>query len=68
MLGLIERAGWRLEHANWVFVQTGESAREKLLGGQQSVVTGEISGIYLFRRDEERGQRIEQPDLDSRPT
>jgi hypothetical protein len=68
VLGQIEPAGWTLEHANWVFVQTGESAREKFLGGQQSVVTREITGIYLFRRDGERGPRIERRDLDSRPT
>jgi predicted RNA-binding Zn-ribbon protein involved in translation (DUF1610 family) len=35
LLGQIEDAGWRLEHADWV-------------------VTGEIVGIYLFRRDDTR--------------
>jgi hypothetical protein len=35
LLGQIEEAGWRLEHADWV-------------------VTGEIVGIYLFRRDDTR--------------
>jgi hypothetical protein len=68
VLGDIERAGWRLEHANWVFVQTGESSREKFLSGQQSVITGEITGIYLFRRDDECSQRIERPGLASRTT
>ena len=62
LLGRIELAGWRLEHANWVYVQTGQNSRDKFLStGQQVVVTGEVIGIYLFRRDEERGQRIERP-------
>lgn len=64
ILGEIEEAGWRLEHANWVYVQTGQNSRDKFVAtGQQVVVTGEVLGIYLFRRDEDRGQRIERPDL-----
>jgi len=64
VLGSIEQAGWRLEHANWVYVQTGQNSREKFLAtGQQVVVTGQIVGMYLFRRDEEHGQRIDRPDL-----
>ena len=50
MLGLIESEGWRLEHASWVYVQTGQNSRDKFLAsGQQVVVQGEIVGIYLFR-------------------
>jgi hypothetical protein len=68
VLGQIEQAGWKLEHANWVFVQTGQNSRDKFLTtGQQSVVTGEVMGIYLFRRDEERRQRVERPDLAQNP-
>ncbi|WP_142277139.1 hypothetical protein [Mycobacterium asiaticum] len=42
-LGLIEQAGWRLEHADWV-------------------ATGEVVGIYLFRRDETREDRVTAPE------
>ena len=64
VLGRIEQAGWRLVHANWVYVQTGQDSRNKFLAsGQQVVVTGQILGVYLFRRDDEIGQVIERPDL-----
>jgi hypothetical protein len=46
----IEAAGWRLEHAAYVFVVTGESSRDKFLAtGQQTAVSGQTVGIYLFR-------------------
>jgi hypothetical protein len=52
-LGRVEAAGWRLEHASWVFIETGQSSRDKLvLSGQRTVTTGEVVGIYLFRRNE----------------
>jgi hypothetical protein len=51
VLGQIEALGWRLEHAGYVFVQTGESSTQKILGtGQQIAVSGSTVGIYLFRR------------------
>ena len=57
LLGQIEEAGWHLEHASWVYVQTGQNSRDKFLAsGQHVVVTGEVIGIYLFRRDESRRQ------------
>jgi hypothetical protein len=47
-----------------VYLETGQNSRNKFLSsGQQVVTTGQVIGIYLFRRDEERGQRIERPDL-----
>jgi hypothetical protein len=50
VLADIEREGWRLEHAGWVFRETGMVSRDKLLSsGQTGSVTGEIVGIYLFR-------------------
>jgi hypothetical protein len=50
-LGQIEQLGWRLEHASWVYVQTGQESRDKFASsGQQVVVKGEVVGIYLFRR------------------
>lgn len=55
LLGQIEEAGWHLEHASWVYVQTGQNSRDKFMAsGQHVVVTGEVMGIYLFRRDESR--------------
>ncbi|WP_396908253.1 hypothetical protein [Mycolicibacterium sp.] len=58
LLGQIEEAGWRLEHADWVYVQTGQNSRDKFLAsGQHVVVTGEVIGIYLFRRDDTRTDR-----------
>lgn len=61
LLGQIEEAGWHLEHASWVYVQTGQNSRDKFLAsGQHVVVTGEVLGIYLFRRDEAR-MRVNGP-------
>jgi hypothetical protein len=51
VLSLIESEGWRLQDVDYVFQQTGAVSRDKLLSsGQTSVVTGQIVGIYLFRR------------------
>ena len=50
VLGQIEALGWHLDHASWVFMKTGQSSRDKFLAsGQQTVVSGEVVGIYLFR-------------------
>lgn len=55
-LGKVEAAGWRLEHASWVFIQTGQTSRDKMLTtGQRTVTNGEVVGIYLFRRDDALG-------------
>ena len=51
ILERIEAEGWHLEHANYVFRVTGSVSRDKLLSsGQQEAVSGEIVGVYLFRR------------------
>lgn len=64
LLGQIEEAGWRLEHANWVYIQTGQNSRDKFLAsGQHVVVTGEVLGIYLFRRDDARAKRATPPTI-----
>jgi hypothetical protein len=53
-LGQIEAVGWRLEHAGFVFIQTGQVSRDKMLSsGQEVGVQGRVSGIYLFRRASE---------------
>lgn len=49
-LAAIESVGWRLEHVGHVFIVTGESSRDKFMAsGQQTAVSGETVGIYLFR-------------------
>lgn len=51
VLSAVEAQGWRLEHASWVYVQTGQNSRDKFLAsGQHVVVSGDVVGIYLFRR------------------
>jgi hypothetical protein len=53
LLEAIEDEGWRLEHAGYVFQQTGSISRDKLMStGQTAAVTGMIVGIYLFRATE----------------
>lgn len=55
LLGQVEAEGWRLEHASWVYVQTGQNSRDKFLAsGQQVVVQGEVVGVYLFRAAADR--------------
>jgi ribosomal protein S27E len=62
LLGQIEESGWLLQHADWVYVQTGQNSRDKFLAsGQHVVVTGEVIGIYLFRRDATRVDRATGP-------
>jgi hypothetical protein len=62
VLGSVEEAGWRLEHANWVYVQRGQNIDKKMVGsGMYANVTGEVVGIYLFRRDDDRQNRAGGP-------
>jgi hypothetical protein len=62
LLGQIEETGWRLQHADRVYVQTGQNSRDKFMAsGQHVVVTGEVIGIYLFRRDDTRVDRATGP-------
>jgi hypothetical protein len=54
-LSEIEGVGWRLEHAGYVYVMTGQISRDKFLSsGQETGVMGKVEGVYLFRRDETR--------------
>ena len=45
LLAQIEASGWRLLHANWVYVPTPRNGRDELPVG-----SGQVMGIYLFRR------------------
>lgn len=51
VLGDIEKEGWQLEDVGYVFEQTGSVSRDKFASsGQTASVTGNIIGVYLFRR------------------
>jgi hypothetical protein len=51
VLGDIEQVGWRLEHASYLYMVTGETSTKKvLISGDQTVVSGVTVGVYLFRR------------------
>jgi len=50
IIDVIEAEGWRLEHAGYVYRQTGSVSRDKFLSsGQQEAVHGAIVGVYIFR-------------------
>jgi len=50
-LEAIESEGWKLEQAGYVYRVLGSVSRDKFLSsGQQEAVSGEIIGIYIFRR------------------
>jgi hypothetical protein len=62
VLGQIEEVGWHLEHASWVYVQTGMNSKDKVMSsGQWTNVSGEVIGMYLFRRrDDSKPRQISQ--------
>jgi hypothetical protein len=49
-LGEIEDLGWRLEHAGYYFMITGETSTARVfVSGDATTVTGITVGVYLFR-------------------
>ena len=49
-LGEIEKLGWRLEHAGYFFMITGESSTQRVfVSGDNTAVSGATVGVYLFR-------------------
>lgn len=53
VLAQVEDIGWRLEHVGYVYVETGQVSRDKLLSsGQQVATQGKTVGHFLFRRAE----------------
>jgi hypothetical protein len=49
-LAAIESIGWRLEHVGYIFMITGESSSDRMFAtGQNTAVSGQTVGIYLFR-------------------
>ena len=50
VLGCVEEVGWRLDHAGWVFVETGATSTNRIGGtGQGTTTRGKLVGVYLFR-------------------
>jgi hypothetical protein len=51
VLDAIESEGWRLEHAGYVYRILESVSRDKFFSsGQREAMSGEIVGVYLFRR------------------
>ncbi len=51
LLGRIEDEGWHLEHAGYVFVETGSTSTDRMIfSGQGTVTRGVLHGVYVFRR------------------
>jgi hypothetical protein len=49
-LGEIEDLGWRLEHAGYYFMITGETSSARVfVSGDATAVSGITVGVYLFR-------------------
>jgi hypothetical protein len=47
---VIEQLGWRLEHAGYFFMITGESSTARVFAsGDNTAVSGTTVGVYLFR-------------------
>ena len=50
VLGEIEKLGWRLEHAGYYFMVTGETSTARVfVSGEATVISGITVGVYLFR-------------------
>lgn len=50
VLGEIEQLGWRLEHAGYYFMITGETSTDRVfVTGEATAVSGITVGVYLFR-------------------
>ena len=52
-LGEIEKLGWRLEHAGYFFMMTGETSTARVfVSGEATAISGVTVGVYLFRNTE----------------
>ncbi len=50
VLSQIEDIGWRLEHAGYYFMITGETSTGRVfISGEQTAISGVTVGVYLFR-------------------
>lgn len=51
VLGGIEAVGWHLEHAGFVFIETGATSTARMFAtGEGTVTEGVVTGVYVFRR------------------
>lgn len=51
VLTLIDDEGWELVSSGFVFRQTRQDSRDKLIvSGQQVAISGQTVGVYVFRR------------------
>lgn len=58
----VEELGWRLAHADHVFVETGASTSQRMLGTGDGVVNrGGVRGFFLFRRAAVGAEGLEPP-------
>jgi hypothetical protein len=54
VLDAIEREGWTLAHAGYVFQPTGSKGRDRPVAtGQVETIAGDLIGIYVFRATED---------------
>jgi hypothetical protein len=52
-LNSVSNEGWELVNGSFVFVETGQSSRDKFMAsGQQVATSGTVVGYYLFKRNE----------------
>lgn len=52
-LNAVSNEGWELVNGSFVFVETGQSSRDKFMSsGQQVAVAGTVVGYYLFKRND----------------
>jgi hypothetical protein len=55
VLSQIEDIGWRLEHAGYYFMITGETSTDRIfISGEATAVSGVTIGVYLFRNNSVR--------------
>lgn len=55
VLAKIEDLGWRLEHAGYYFMITGETSTDRVfISGEATAVSGVTIGVYLFRNSSVR--------------
>ena len=57
VLAEVESLGWRLQHASYFHVVTGQSSTERVfLSGQEVAVQGVTMGAYLFSNPAAAGE------------
>lgn len=50
VLDSIEAEGWKLEHVGYVFQPVSSQSRDRAFhSGEQTVVSGQLLGVYVFR-------------------